>query len=825
VEFEQAVRAAAGDGLGVFIEVSPHPVLNLGLQETFDAAGSEAVALGTLRRNEDEARRFMTSLAEAHVHGVELDWQAVFAGQQATHVDLPTYPFQRQRYWPEAMALPVAGPVDPADAQFWEAVEQGDLAALAATLDLEEVPGSPLGEVLPALSSWRRQRRETVAADSWRYRISWKPLTENTASLSGTWLLVAPGTGAGGDAVEAVAEGLREQGAEVVRCMPGDVLDRATLAGELTEALGDRTAVAGVLSLCALDEEPAPGLPEATAGLVATLVLTQALGDADVTAPLWCLTRGAVSTGPADVPARPAQAQVWGLGRVAALEHPDRWGGLIDLPEVLDERAVARLGALLAAGGDEDQLAVRSAGVFARRLLPAPTTASGRAWEPEGTVLLTGGTGAIGVRAARWLGGSGADHIVLIGRRGLRAPGAERLRDELAETGVRVTIAACDVADREELTALVSKLTADGERITAVLHAAGELDDGVVDALTPERLAHALRAKVAGARNLHEATRELDLSAFVLFSGVAGTVGGAGQGAFAAAGAYLDAFAEHRGDLGLAATSLAWGPWAEGGPALDDDTFLERASRRGLAALPTGSALTALCRAVAQDGPAQVVADIAWDRFGPALTAARPSPLIGDVPQMREIARAAEQAGGTGADDAAEFRRAVAELSDVELGQMLLELVRTEAAGALGYTDVEAIGPKRPFRDLGFESLTAVELRNRLSTRTGLRLPVTLAFDHPTPVILAGFLKSEAGRDAEPQAVPVLAELDRLEASLATLSADRTARLRITARLRDILAGWDEEPAGGDGAAVAEKLQSASADEVLAFIDNELGAS
>ncbi|MCX4399819.1 type I polyketide synthase [Streptomyces sp. NBC_01767] len=825
VEFESAVRAAAGDGLAVFIEVSPHPVLNLGLQETFDAVGSDAVALGTLRRDVDEAHRFMTSLAEAHVHGVELDWEAVFAGQRATHVDLPTYPFQRQRYWPEALALPDAGVVDPVDAQFWDAVEQGDLAALAATLDLEEVPDSPLGEVLPALSSWRRQRRENAAADSWRYRISWKPLAENTASLSGTWLLVAPGTGAGGDAVEAVAEGLRGLGADVVQCAPGDVLDRAALAGELTGALGGRTAVEGVLSMCALDEEPVPGLPEATAGLAATLALTQALGDADVTAPLWCLTRGAVSTGPADGAARPAQAQVWGLGRVAALEHPDRWGGLIDLPEVLDERAVARLGALLAAGGDEDQLAVRSAGVLARRLLPAPATAAGRAWEPEGTVLITGGTGAIGARVARRLGGSGAEHVVLIGRSGLRAPGVERLRDELAGTGVRVTVAACDVADLDELTALVGKLMADGERITAVLHAAGELDDGVVDALTPERLARALRAKAAGARNLHEATRELDLSAFVLFSGVAGTVGGAGQGAFAAAGAYLDAFAEHRRDLGLAATSIAWGPWAEGGPALDDDTFLERTSRRGLAALPTASALTALFRAVAQDGPAQLVADIAWDRFGPALTAARPSPLISDVPQMREIARAAEQAGDTGADDTAEFRRAVAELSDVELGQMLLELVRTEAAGALGYTDIEAIGPKRPFRDLGFESLTAVELRNRLSTRTGLRLPVTLAFDHPTPVVLAAFLKGEAGRDAEPQTVPVLAELDRLEASLATLSADRTARHRIAARLRDILADWDDEPAGGDGATVTEKLESASADEVLAFIDNELGAS
>ncbi|MEU1488018.1 type I polyketide synthase, partial [Streptomyces sp. NPDC005752] len=824
VRLEETTRALLDAGHRVFVEVSPHPVLQLGLQETFEAAGSDAVALGTLRRDEDEARRLMTSLAEAHVNGVELDWKTLFGGQVPAHVDLPTYAFQRRHYWPEALAAPATGVVDPVDAQFWDAVEHGDLDTLARTLDVE---GESLGAVLPALSSWRKQRREASATDSWGYRSSWTPLAEGSASLAGTWLLVASATGASGELAPRIADAMRAQGADVLRCAAGDVLDRVTLSLQLSATLGDRHEIAGVLSLCSVDEEPVAGTPELTTGLAATVTLVQALGDAAVAAPLWCLTQGAVQTGGHDGSISPAQALVWGMGRVAALEHPERWGGLIDLTDAPDERALSRLCGLLAGSGDEDQLVVRPGGVFARRLLPAPSVASSRSWTPEGTVLVTGGTGAIGRQLARWLCGHGAEHVVLIGRRGADAPGAAELIQELAGSGTEITAAACDVADRDALAELVARLTADGDRITAVLHGAGELDDAVMGALTPERLAAALRAHVGGARNLQEVTQGLDLTAFVLFSGIAGTVGGAGQGAFAAASAYLDAFAAHRRSQGLAATAIAWGPWADGGPATSDDTFVERMSRRGLASLPTASALPALSRAVAQDRTSLLLADIDWALFGPSLTAVRPSPLIADVPRMRELARAAEEAGDSAADSAAVFRKTAAELSEVELGQMLLELVRTEAAGTLGHTEMEAVGAKRPFRDLGFESLTAVELRNRLSTRTGLRLPVTLAFDYPTPVALAAFLRTEVGDNAEPQAVPVLAELDRLEETLASLSADRTARHRIGARLRDILSGWDEEPATGDeaSATVAEKLQAASADEVLAFIDNELGAS
>jgi NADPH:quinone reductase-like Zn-dependent oxidoreductase len=224
------------------------------------------------------------------------------------------------------------------------------------------------------------------------------------------------------------------------------------------------------------------------------------------------------------------QAAVWGLGRVAALEAPQRWGGLVDVPAELAGRAAARFRAVLAGDGQEDQVAVREAGVLARRLVRAPAPAPRRPWRPSGTVLITGGTGTVGGHAARWAAGQGAGHVVLASRRGLAAPGAAALAAQVRGLGAAVTIAACDGADRGAVAGLLARLEAEGQRVSAVIHTAGVLDDGVLDGLTPARLAAVLGPKAAGAAHLDELTAGLGLEAFVLFSSMAGTVGGAGQG-------------------------------------------------------------------------------------------------------------------------------------------------------------------------------------------------------------------------------------------------------------------------------------------------------
>ncbi|WP_330333036.1 SDR family NAD(P)-dependent oxidoreductase [Streptomyces sp. NBC_00536] len=726
VRFLDGIRALEAAGVTTYVELGPDGILSALAQECVTEGGAAFVPI--LRKGRPEAETVMATLAQAHVRGVAVDWHSVY-GTGAQRVDLPTYPFQRQRYWPVASstaAAPVDGGVDVVDARFWDAVEREDLASLVAELDVDE---TPLGEVLPALSAWRRDRRAQSEVEGWRYRVSWKPLADvSTPRLSGSWVVVSLAGGVDDSAVVGALEGC---GVEVRRVVVEAGVDRVGLAGLLAEV----GSPAGVVSLLGLDESE---------GLLATAGLVQALGDAGVEAPLWCLTRGAVSVGRSDRLLSPVQAQVWGLGRVAALEVPERWGGLVDLPEVLDERAVSRLVAVLA-GGVEDQVAVRSSGVFGRRLVRAPRAEGAPSWAPSGTVLVTGGTGALGGRVARWLAGAGAERLVLTSRRGPDAPGAAELVQELTALGVETSVVACDAADRDALRALLS---AEAGTLTAVVHTAGVLDDGVLDALTPDRIDSVLRAKAVSARNLHELTADLgiQLSAFVLFSSVTGTWGTAGQANYAAANAYLDALAEQRRADGLAATSIAWGPWAEGGMAADE-ALEARMRRGGVPPMQSEAAVNALQRAVNANDTVVTVVDVEWERFAPGFTAARATKLFAELPEAQRAL--APQSGDEGRDGGAVHggRHSLAErltaLSAAECDRLLLDLVRKEVAAVLGHAGVESVGAARAFKELGFDSLTAVELRNRLGAATGLRLPATLIYDYPTSAALAEYLRGE----------------------------------------------------------------------------------
>ncbi|CAM5659200.1 Erythronolide synthase, modules 1 and 2 OS=Streptomyces lavendulae subsp. lavendulae OX=58340 GN=eryA5 PE=4 SV=1 [Streptomyces lavendulae subsp. lavendulae] len=306
VELERATRTLLDQGFGVFIESSPHPVLTVGLQETVEDAGREAAVLGSLRRGEGGLERFWLSLGEAYVRGVTVDWDAVFAGTGAQRVDLPTYAFQSQRFWPEA--APVDAEAPPAenalDARFWDAVEREDVAALAAELAHRDPRRDPVRSApsCPACPPGGAQSREESTVDGWRYRVTWKALAEAAATrLSGTWLVAVPETltGPAGDTAAAVLRTLAERGAEVrTLTIAAGAAHRDALTAAIEAATGEDTAAEGVLSLLALGGSDGAAL-RAPAGLLAPCP-RQALGDADVTAPLWCLTRGAVVAGRVD---------------------------------------------------------------------------------------------------------------------------------------------------------------------------------------------------------------------------------------------------------------------------------------------------------------------------------------------------------------------------------------------------------------------------------------------------------------------------------------------------------------------------------------------
>ncbi|MEV4467915.1 type I polyketide synthase, partial [Micromonospora echinofusca] len=764
VRFDEAVRSLVAAGYQTFVEVSAHPVLTMAVQESVELAAADPDAVtvtGSLRRGEGGLGRFLRALAEVWTGGTPVDWRPAFTGLAGRRLDLPTYPFQRQLYWPQpsAATAPATGGTaaaadDEVDARFWAAVEAEDLAALtaelAATTDAEPVPETAFADVLPVLAAWRRRHRDQSTVDSWRYRDSWTPVAPDAAgepAVTGTWWLLTGPDDTGAAEAAFCAEAVRRHGGTVVPlALDADRTDRAALAARLRDLADGGSRPAGIVSLLPLDETPAPAHPSVPVGFAGTVTLVQALGDAGVRAPLWCLTRGAVATGPADPLPHPLQQLTWGFGRVAALEHPDRWGGLVDLPDELDDAAGRRLVRVLAGTDGEDQVALRWAGAFGRRLLHAPLgdTPAPRTWRPSGTALVTGGTGALGGHMARWLAANGAAHLVLVSRRGRQADGIADLEAELVALGARVTVAACDAADRSALAAVLADLPPE-HPLTTVVHTAAVLDDSVINSLTLEQVDYALSAKVTAALNLHELTRELDLDAFILFSSMAGTVGSSGVGNYAPGNAFLNALAEHRRALGLPATSIGWGAWGGGGMA--DGEFGRMLHRHGAPEMPPRLAVAALHQAVEHDETFLTISNIAWDRFFVAFTATRPGPLISEIPEAQRL-QATKGLAETKETDEAGPSGAFTRMSAAERQQALLDLVRDQAATVLKYADGQAVDPHHAFRDLGFDSVTAVELRNRLATATSLRLPVTLVFDYPSPTALARHLHEELGGEA-----------------------------------------------------------------------------
>nr|WP_307822084.1 SDR family NAD(P)-dependent oxidoreductase [Streptomyces coffeae] len=465
--------------------------------------------------------------------------------------------------------------------------------------------------------------------------------------------------------------------------------------------------------------------------------------------------------------------------------------------------------------------------------------------EPDGTVLVTGAAGSLGRLVARHLvQRHGVRSLLLVSRRGPAAEDMPELREELAALGATVRIAACDVADRDALSELLSGLP-DGRGLTGVVHAAGVLDDATVASLTPERLDAVLRAKAEAAWHLHQLTQRFDLTLFALFSSTAGVFGSAGQANYAAANTFLDALAQHRHAQGLPATSLAWGLWAQrtGMTGHLNQADLSRMTRSGLLPFSSEEGLALLDAAGGLAEALVVPARLDTGALvAEAAQGATPPPAVLRGIVRRPVpARRSRVQEPRRSDEPSPAQR-LAGLAAPERRRTLLRLVQEHGATVLGHGSAVSIVADRGFLELGFDSLTAVELRNRLNAATGLRLPATLIFDYPTPEALAGLLDEEFA-PAPAAGVPdaaLTAELDRLEAALRESAAgtDAGARELVTGRLRDLLStvsawgdGTPEEAAPASGAAepgapaVADQLETADADELFAFIDQEFGSA
>ncbi|WEV29013.1 type I polyketide synthase [Streptomyces sp. 71268] len=684
----------------------------------------------------------------------------------------------------------------------------------AMSLLVTDESGAPVVTVAalrarPVSPAQLRAAGRTPAGDA-LFRVEWAAAGPGTADAAGAdeaeWALVGPYDPLADSASEAT----------------GGPLDRYPDLAALAEAVAGGRPVPTTVFLTCPHAAPGAAVPEAARETLAwaSSALTSWVGDPRFAASrLVVLTHGAVAAGrDEDVP-NLAQAPLWGLGRAAQAEHPGRFV-LLDLGAGADVRAALRR----AAGSDEPQLAARPAGLHTPRLVRARPTAvdpalpTPRLGDRAGTVLITGGTGALGSLLARHLVAEhGVRDLLLLTRRGPRAPEAERLTAELAAAGARVTVASCDVSRRQALADVLAGIPTE-RPLTAVVHAAGVVDDGALEALTAERFDAVLRPKADAAWHLHELTRGMALDAFVLFSSAAATLGGAGQGNYTAANSLLDALAQHRAAHGLPARSVAWGPWEErAGMAGELDEATQRRMRRaGVLPLAPHDGLALFDAALAGDDHTLLAVRLNLAALRGTADAA--PPLLHTLTGTPTTPGAAPAVAG--------WRGRLAGLAADEREDALLDLVRDAVATVLGHADPTAVHGERAFNDLGFDSLTAVELRNRLATSTGLRLPATLVFDHPTSRALARYLDGALPQDGAPTAgVPVLAELDRFEATLTAIGPDHPDQPRIATRLRAVLARWEGRPVAAVPDTDSGLADDAADDEVFDFITNELGIS
>ncbi|HEX3783107.1 MAG TPA: SDR family NAD(P)-dependent oxidoreductase, partial [Pseudonocardiaceae bacterium] len=950
VGFHSAVTRLLDERYRAFVEVSPHPVLTIGVQETIDDTDLTAVVTGTLRRDEDGLDRVLTSLAEVFVRGVTVDWKALYAGTGARRVDLPTYAFQHEAFWPD-MALTQVGDVaaiglTPAGhPMLGAAVElaDGQGALFTGRLSLQSqpwladhtvlgvmvVPGAALLEmvvragdevgcrqveeltleapmVLPETGgvqvqvaigaadetgtrsvsvhsrpegvdrTWTRNASGTLTtaenSDDFDARI-WPPadatpvdltgrydefaelgldygpafrglqavwqrgddvfaevrlpesqeadaasyalhpalldaalhasaftgfVTSRQAQLPFSWrgvtvhaahatvlrvrlrstaaqrvaLAMADAAGVPVASVESLAirpvaaDALTSAGSDEGQSLFGvrwspisagtqrssaarwaivdddRLSERLRSAGESVADYADLTAVLAIdgglpdAVVVSIGADPAAEVIDSVrqvTGSALDIAQTWLADERFADSRLVVVTRGAVETSNGTGPKDLAAMAAWGLLRSAQTENPDRLV-LVDLDDT--EESTVALPMVLTAG--EPQVSVRENALFAPKLerLRANGTRTDGAdlapgeWDPDGTVLITGGVGGLGGRLATHLvTNHGVRHLLLTSRRGPAADGATELADALTGQGAQVSIAACDVADRSALAELLASIP-DAHPLTAVVHAAGALDDGLFDALTPQRLHTTLAPKADAAWHLHELTAGLDLRAFVLYSSFAGLAGAPGQGNYAAANAFLDGLAQLRRAQGLPGQSLAWGAWAQR-TALTSGANMDRLARIGLPALESEEGLGLFDAAFAVD--AAVVVPLHVDLPVLQSNAQLVPPLLHGL-LRRPARRSAIGAATSGLVDK------LIVLSPEERLHTLVELVRGHAAAVLGHADASRVPADRAFQDLGFESLTAVELRNRLSGTTGLRLPSTMVFDYPTPSSLADYL-------------------------------------------------------------------------------------
>jgi len=702
VWFSTAIAAAERAGCGIFVEMGPSPVL-VGLGRR--CLGDKGLWLPSLCKERDDWHQMLESLGRLYTAGVDVAWSSYDEDYSRRRVRLPTYPFQRRRYWLEG---------------------------------LKEFQGSQ------------------EADRDWFYGVEWRAMQgpepsetpgETQGETQGTWLVFGDRSGVG----NSLQQRLEERGERCLTVTVGRdfealgagrwVMD-ARCSEHYDRLLDEvRHPLRGVVHFWNLDVPPAqqterdPLDDAMVLGCGSVLLLIQALVRAGQALPVWAVTAGAQHVVPEQRTVAVSQSPVWGLGQVIAQEHREVWGGLIDLdPEQPSSETAVRLVAEITQPAGEDHLAFRGGRRYVARLVPRRQP-SGRGSMQLGagaTYLITGGLGGLGLEVARWMVDRGARHLVLMGRRGAQGDAIEKIHS-LEERGAQIVVMRGDVSEADDTSRVLAEIGRLMPPLRGIVHAAGVLDDGVLLQQNLERFARVLAPKIVGTWNLHVLTQDTPLDFFVLFSSVASLLGSSGQANYAAANAFLDAMAHHRRAQGQRALSVNWGPWGDVGMAGALGGQEERRwLAKGIEFLAPAKGLDALEAAMLQESAQLGVLRVTWSKYLESVGGVSPAFLA-------DLVERAEEHGAT---EDLELIRRLGEVRRDRRMELLDEHVRGLVGRLLGL-DPSFPDSRKPLMELGMDSLVAVELKNALGRSVGRTLPATLAFDYPNIEAIVRFLDRE----------------------------------------------------------------------------------
>jgi surfactin synthase thioesterase subunit/NAD(P)-dependent dehydrogenase (short-subunit alcohol dehydrogenase family)/acyl carrier protein len=684
VRFADGLETLAGLGCSLFLEVGPGTAA---LAAVRDCLGPRAaLALPSIGRTRSDLQTMKASLRELYLAGSTIDWKRVHDGERRRRIALPTYPFERTRYWLEPASTPELRSVD-----------------------------RP------------RIENDAPAAEQTFYSVAWRNVESGLASDSvepGSWLIYADDAGVG----SAVARIVRRRGG------------RATLVRRPTPRRTGRSASARtILCLTALDAPPLASVePSQLANVERTVaapilsaVRSLTTGAAAADSRVWCVTRRAQCVPAPTQMTDPIQALVWGIGRTAALEFPGRWGGLVDLGSAaasVEEDAAAIVDAILGSNG-ENEIAVRDGRRYVARLERRHRERPGTTLRvrPDRTYLITGGLGMLGLTVARWLADRGARHLVLVSRHADASRRGASIA-ALEERGAAVRVIAADVSKPIEVRRLLQVIDDELPPLAGVVHSAGELADGILERMDWPAFTRATAAKVHGAWLLHHHTRRQELDFFLLQSSLLSLLGSAGQANYTAANAFLDSLVDHRRALGLPATAINWGPWADSGMAAAAGARGGSIWRqRGISLISTESGRAVLDFLASHAFDHVGVTSCDWPQYARSLHAR--SPLLDAV--------APQVAAGATADLGEQLRGA----PPARRRALLIDALGRQLARELGFD--QRLDPRQPLQQLGVDSLMSVNLANRLESSLGIRIPVVKLLRSPSLERLADEVLSE----------------------------------------------------------------------------------